>query len=162
MMHDKQAYYHDMVTLGLPQGNTGQAVPAELGAGGCFMAKGCKNEKGGKEFISTISQPKVTNHYLKNGLGRWLPCYPSLVKSDPFWLDAKDPHRPPYVHEALLGPSIPSYYVFNPGIAVANAQQVWGQAQADVIRNGVTPKDAAEKGFKQIETILENYRTVQS
>jgi hypothetical protein len=52
--------------------------------------------------------------------------------------------------------------VFNPGIAVANAQQVWGQAQADVIRNGVTPKDAAEKGFKQIETILENYRIVQS
>lgn len=162
MMHDKQAYYHDMVTLGLPLGNNGQAVPAELGAGGCFMAKGCKNETGGREFIKYISQPKVTNEYLKNGLGRWLPCYPSLVKSDPFWLDAKDPHRPPYTTEALLGPSIPYYYVFNPGIAVANAQQVWGQAQADVIRNGVTPKDAAEKGFKQIETILENYRIVQS
>ena len=162
MIHDKQAYYHDAVTLGLPLGNDGKPVPAELGAGGCFMAKGCKNEKGGKEFIKYLSQPKVTNEYLKNGLGRWLPCYPSLVKTDPFWLDPKDPHRPPYTRQALLGPSIPYFYVFNPGIAVANAQQVWGQMQADVIRNGAKPQDAADKGFKQIETILENYKIVQS
>ena len=161
MYHNKQNY-DAAVTLGLPLGNDGKQIPAMLGAGGCFMAKGCKNETVGKEFIKYISQPKVANAYLKQGLGRWLPCMPSIVKSDPFWLDPKDPHRVAYVTEGLLGPSTPFFYVYNPGIAVANAQQIWGQAQADVIRNGMTPKDAAEKGFKQIETILANYKIVQS
>jgi multiple sugar transport system substrate-binding protein len=162
MYHDKEAYYHDMVTVGLPIGNNGQPVPAQLGAGGCFIPKGAKNVTAGKEFIKYLSQPKVVNAYLKGGLGRWLPAMPSIVKNDPFWLDPTDPHRPPYVREGLMGPTIPYYFVFNPGIAVANAEQIWGQAQANVIRNGVTPQAAAEKGFKQIETILDSYKIMQS
>ena len=141
LFHNKKAYYDEMVTLGLPLGNDGQVVPAGIAALGCFMAKGAKNEAGGKQFISYICEPKVSNEYLKEGLGRWLPAMPSIVKSDPFWLDPKDPHRPPYVTEALLKPTIPGYYVFNPGIAVANAQQIWGQKQSNVIRNGLTPKE---------------------
>jgi multiple sugar transport system substrate-binding protein len=162
LFHDKQAYYHDMVTHGLPLGNDGHPVPAQLGAGGCFIAKGARNVTGAKEFIKYLIQPSVVNAYLKGGLGRWLPAIASIVKSDPFWMDPHDPHRPPYVTQGLLGPTIPYYFVFNPGIAVANAQQIWGQAQANVIRNGMTPKEAAEKGFNQIRTILENYRIVQS
>ena len=162
MYHNKKVYYDEMVTQGLPMGNDGKPVPAQLGAGGCFMAKGAKNVEGAKQFIAYICQPKISNAYLKNGLGRWLPAMPSIVKSDPFWLDPKDPHRAPYVREGLLGPSIPYYYVFNPGVAVANAQQIWGQAQADVIRNGMKPQDAAAKGFKKIETILDNYKIMQS
>jgi multiple sugar transport system substrate-binding protein len=162
LFHNKEEYYHQMVTRGLPLGNDGQTTPAQIGALGCFMPKGAKSEAAGKQFISYICQPKVSNDYLKEGLGRWLPAMPSIVKADAFWLDPKDPHRPPYVREGLLGPTIPGYQIFNPGIAVANAQQVWGQAQADVIRNGMTPKDAAAKGFRQIESILANYRIVQS
>ena len=162
MFHDKKRYYEELVTHGLPLGNDGQTVPAQLGAGGCFIAKGAKNVAAAKMFIKYLIQPKVVNDYLKGGLGRWLPAIPSIVKSDPFWLDPKDPHRPPYVTEGLLGPTIPYYFVFNPGISVANAQQVWGQAQANVIRNGMSPKDAADNGFKQIETILSNYKIVQS
>ncbi len=70
-------------------------------------------------------QPKVANAYLKAGLGRWLPPYPSVVKSDPFWLDPKDPHRP-LCREGLLKPTFPYYSAFNPGIAVFIAEQVWG------------------------------------
>jgi multiple sugar transport system substrate-binding protein len=162
MYHNKQAYYDEMVTLAPPLSNDGKPVPIGLAALGCMMAKGAKNVEGGKQFIAYICQPQVANIYLKNGLGRWLPAMPSLVKSDPFWLDPKDPHRPPYVREGLLGPSIPGYQVFNPGIAVANARQVWGEAEADVIRNGMSPKDAAAKGFKAIEDILSNYKIVQS
>jgi len=159
MYHNKENY-NAAVTLGLPLGNDGQPMPAQVGAGGCFMAKGCKNEAVGKEFIRYISQPKVAGPYLKNGLGRWLPCMPEMVKNDPWWF--ADPHRKPYVTEGLLSPSVPFYYVFNPGIAVANAQQVWGQMQANVIRNGVKPQDAAEQGFQQISKILDNYKIVQS
>jgi len=162
MYHDKQAYNHDMVTQALPLSNDGQPVPVQLGAGGCFIPKGAKNVTAAKEFIKYVIQPQVTNKYLREGLGRWLPAMPSLVKSDPFWLDPADPHRPPYVREGLLSPAIPYYFVFNPGLAIANAQQIWGLAEADVIRNGITPEAAADKAFKQIESILSNYHITQS
>jgi len=161
MIHDEKAY-NNMVTLGLPLGDDGKPTTPQVGAGGCFMAKGCKNEAVGKEFITYISQPKVAGSYLKAGLGRWLPCMPSIVKKDPWWLSDSDPHRKAYVTEGLLGPSVPFFYVYNPGIAVANAQQIWGQMQANVIRNGVKPTDAAAQGFQQITKILDNYKIVQS
>jgi len=130
--------------------------------GGAFIAKGAKNVAAGKEFLKYVIQPKVVNEYLKNGLGRYLPAMPELVKSDPFWLDPKDPHLAAYTREGVLDPTVPSYPVFNPGYAEANAQQIWGMGAADVIREGMTPQAAAEKALKRIENILTKYPIVQS
>jgi multiple sugar transport system substrate-binding protein len=157
MYHDKKAYYDEVATLGLPKTNDGKQNPAFVAALGGFIPKGAKNIAGAKEFMKYAIQPKVMNAYLKEGLGRWLPAFPSLVKSDPFWLDPKDPHRPVYVREGLLEPTIVNYYVFNPGIGVVNARQIWGAAEADVIRNGKTPQQATEDAFKKIEAILAQY-----
>jgi multiple sugar transport system substrate-binding protein len=102
------------------------------------------------------------NDYLKMGRGRWLPPMPDLVKSDPFWLDAKDPHRVAYTTEGLLGPTVPNYPAFNPGYAEANAQQIWGTAAADIIREGMTPQAAAEKALKRIGEVLAKYPIAES
>jgi len=104
----------------------------------------------------------VANEYLKSGLGRFLPAMPELVKNDPFWLDPADPHRVAYTREGLLEPTVPLYPVFNPGYAEANAQQIWGAAEADVIREGMTPEAAAEKALKRIGAILAKYPIAQS
>ncbi len=153
---DKDAY-DDMVTLGLPLDNAGKPIPALLNAGGGFIPKGAKNLAVAKDFLKYVIQPKVVNEYLKAGLGRWLPPMPDLVKNDPFWLDPKDPHREAYTRQGLLGPTLPNYPVFNPGYAEANAQQIWGTAAADVIREGMTPQAAAEKALKKIAQILAKY-----
>jgi multiple sugar transport system substrate-binding protein len=87
---------------------------------------------------------------------------PDLIKSDPFWLDPSDPHRAAYTREGLLEPTIPNYPVFNPGYAEANAQQIWGTAEADVIREGMTVEAAAEKALKRIGAILAKYPIVES
>ena len=87
---------------------------------------------------------------------------PDLVKNDPFWLDPADPHRPPYTGEGLLEPTVPTYPVFNPGYAEANAQQIWGTAVADVIREGMTPEAAAEKALRRMGTILAKYPIAES
>jgi multiple sugar transport system substrate-binding protein len=87
---------------------------------------------------------------------------PELAKSDPFWLDPKDPHVAAYARQGLLDPTLPTYPVFNPGYAEANAQQTWGTAEADVIREGMTPEAAAEKALKRIGQILAKYPIVQS
>jgi len=161
LYHDKEQY-DDIVTMGLPLDNAGKPIPAFLGVGGAFIPKGAKNVEVAKDFIRYVIQPKVANVYLKDGLGRWLPAIPELVKSDPFWLDPADPHRAAYTREGMLSPTVPNYPAFNPGYAEANAQQIWGTAVADVTRDGMTPPAAAEKALKSIGEILAKYPIVQS
>jgi multiple sugar transport system substrate-binding protein len=161
LYHNKEEY-DDIVTMGLPLDNAGKPIPAQIGVGGAFIPKGAKNIEVAKDFIRYVIQPKVVNEYLKQGLGRWLPPMPDLVKNDPFWLDPKDPHRPAYTREGLLSPTVPNYPAFNPGYAEANAQQIWGTAAAEVIRDGVTPQAAAETALKRIGDVLAKYPIVQS
>ena len=161
-LYHKKEEYDDIVTLGLPHDNAGKPIPAQIGVGGAFIPKGAKNVEVAKDFIKYVMQPKVVNEYLKTGLGRWLPPMPSLAKNDPFWLDPKDPHRVAYTTEGLLSPTVPIYPAFNPGYAEANAQQVWGSASADVIRNGKSPEAAAEHALAQIGSILAKYPIAQS
>ena len=153
----KKEQYDDIVTMGLPLDNAGKPFPSVLGVGAVFMPKGAKNVEVAKEFLKYTIQPKVQNEYLKVGLGRWLPTMPDLVKSDPFWLDPADPHRSTYARQGMLEPTVAQYPCFNPGYAEANAQQIWGSAEADVIREGMTPQAAAEKALARITTILAKY-----
>jgi multiple sugar transport system substrate-binding protein len=125
-----------------------------------FVPKGAKNVEVVKDFLKHMIQPKVQNEYLKVGLGRWLPTMPDLVKNDPFWLDPADPHRSTYARQGMLEPTVANYPIFNPGYAEANAQQIWGSAEADVIREGMTPQAAAEKALNRIGAILTKYPIV--
>jgi ABC-type glycerol-3-phosphate transport system substrate-binding protein len=61
------------------------------------------------------------------------------------------------VHEAVLGPTFPSYNGFNPAWGQVNAEQLWGVAHVDVIKNGMTPADAVDKAFKRVETIFARF-----
>jgi multiple sugar transport system substrate-binding protein len=161
LFHKKEEY-NDIVTMGLPLDNVGKPIPAQLAVIGAFVPKGAKNVEVGKDFLKHLIQPKVVNEYLKAGLGRFLPAMPDLVKNDPFWLDPKDPHRSPYAREGVLEPTVPGYPAFNPGYAECNAQQIWGAAEADVIREGMTPQAAAEKALKRMDQILAKYPIVES
>src|SRR5580658_8462213 len=155
-----QAERDQVTTMGLPLGNDGKPIPAQLGVAAAVIPKGATNIDVAKDFMKYMIQPQVTNNYLKEGLGRFLPAVPSLVKSDPFWLG--DPQRKAYTTEALVTDTVPNYAVFNPGWAEVNAQQVWGSAEADVIRNGIDPKVATEAAFMKIEAIVAKYPIVQS
>jgi multiple sugar transport system substrate-binding protein len=161
-LYHKKELYNDIVTLGLPLNNAGKQMPAHLGVTGAFIPKGAKNVEVGKDFLKYLIQPKVVNEYLKSGLGRFLPPMPDLINSDPFWLDPSDPHRAAYTREGLLEPTVPNYPVFNPGYAEANAQQIWGMAEADVIREGMTVEAAAEKALKRMGAILAKYPIAES
>jgi multiple sugar transport system substrate-binding protein len=156
MIKDKTAF-EASVTLGLPNTNDGKPMPAVQAAGGGFIPRGAKNVAVAKDFMKFFIQPQVMNENLKQGLGRWVPAIPSLVKSDPFWLDTKDPHLAPYVREAVLGPTIPSYNGYNPAWGQVNAEQLWGVAHADVIKNGMTPADAVDKASRRAEAIFAKY-----
>lgn len=158
MIKNKKAYYEEMVVLGLPNGNDGKPMPAQIGAGGGFIPKGARNVAVAKEFMTFFMQPEVMNENLKGGLGRWVPVIPSIVKEDPWWLDTKrDPHRAAYVQEAVLGPTIPAFNGFNPAWGQVNAEQLWGQAHAGVIKEGMTPSAAVDRAFRRAEAIFTKF-----
>jgi multiple sugar transport system substrate-binding protein len=152
--------YNDIVVMGLPLGNDGERVPAQVTNAGGMIPKGAKNIEVAKDFLKYLIQPKVTGEYLKVGLGRNIPAMPSIVKADPWW--TADPHRKAYVELGLLGPTVPDFFVYNPAYAEVRNQHVWGAAWADVIANGMTPEAAADKAFKWTEAIFAKYPIVQS
>jgi multiple sugar transport system substrate-binding protein len=161
LFHKKEEY-NDIITMGLPLDNAGKPMTAQLGVTGAFIPKGAKNVEVAKDFIKYVIQPKIANEYLKNGLGRWLPAHPEMVKSDPFWLNGGDPHVTAYAKEGAIDPTVTNYPAFNPGYAEANAQQIWGTAAAEVIREGATPQAAAEKALARIGAILAKYPIAQT
>jgi hypothetical protein len=75
---------------------------------------------------------------MKAGLGRNIPCMPSIAKNDPWWL--ADPHRATYTKQGLLGPTPPNFWVYNPAYASVENTHVWPTAWADVINGGMTPE----------------------
>jgi multiple sugar transport system substrate-binding protein len=156
MFKDKQAFLHDMKTIAPKLKNDGTQMKTQVNAGGGFIPKGAKGIEVAKDFMKYFMQPNVMNDNLKAGLGRWLPANPSLVKSDPFWLqsDAEEPCLKPYVEEGSINPTLPVFEGYTPAWGQANAEQLWGQAHADVIKNGMKVADAVDKAFKRCEQIF--------
>jgi len=134
-----------------------------MAANACgLLPKGAKNIEVAKEFLSYLIQPAVSNEYLKTGLGRNIPAMPSIVKNDPWWLDTTDQHRVAYVQQGLLGPTMPSFWVYNPAYAQVQNEHVWSVAWTDVMTGGMTPQAAAEKAFKRVEDIFARYPVAES
>jgi multiple sugar transport system substrate-binding protein len=157
---DEEAYYHDIVTMGLALDNDGKPVPSGAANACALIPNGAKNVAVAKDFLKFLIQPQVCNEYLKVGLGRNVPCMPSVVKNDPWWFD--DPHRAPYTKQALLDPTVPQFWCFNPAYAEVQAQHVWSAGWADVTSGGMTPQAAAEKAFKRVEAIFARYPIEES
>ena len=157
----KKEDYNDIVTMGLPLGNDGEPLPAQIITNGAVIPKGAKNVAPAKEFLKYLAQPKLLNEWLKGGLGRFMLPVPELVQSDPFWLK-EDPHRKSYAELTLLGPSMPIYEVYNPATAELNGEHAFSVAMFDVMNNGMTPEQAIDKAFKRAEAIFAKYPIQQA
>ena len=153
-----EAYKNEMRVVSLALKNDGTPMPAQVGAGGGFVPKGAKNVAGAKDFMKFFIRPAVMGANLKAGLGRWCPAIPQVVKDDPWWTDTSlDPHRAQYVTQTVLRPTVPNYIGYNPAVGQVNAEQLWGQCHADVIKNGMTPAAAVDKAFKRAEAIFTKF-----
>ncbi len=157
LIGNKTAYDRDIVTMGLPLDNAGKPVPAQVEVTCALIPQGAKNVAVARELAKYMIEPRVNDTWLKTGLGRFLPVMPAIARNDPFWLDPNDPHRPPYVREGVLGPTLPSFWAYNPAYAEVRTMEVWGRAMADIVRRGTMPQAAADKAFQQIEAIFAKY-----
>jgi multiple sugar transport system substrate-binding protein len=152
---NKKADYEDIVTMGLPLSNAGNPVPSQARTTCGLIPKGAKNVAVAKEFLKYLIQPNVVNEYLKTGLGRNVPCMPSVVKDDPWWF--ADPHRKPYTTQAVLAPTIADFWAFNPAYAQVQNEHVFPTGWAEIVTDGVAPGKAAEKALKRVGEIFAKY-----
>jgi multiple sugar transport system substrate-binding protein len=158
----KQQDYDDIVTMGLALSNDGKPVPSQQGSLCAMIPKGAKNVDVAKDFLKYLIEPQVLNEYLKTGLGRNVPAMPAIVKTDPWWLDPKDQHREAYTRQALLGPTVPTFWSLNPAYAQVQNEHVWQTAWAEIMKDGAAPQAAAEKAFRRVEEIFSKYPIAQS
>ena len=154
MVNDKEAFYHNMKTLAPMNKNDGTPMKAQVNAGGGYIPRGAKNIEVAKDFMKYFMQPKVMNDNLKAGLGRWFPAIPQLVKDDPFWLKSDMPCLLPYITEGVLNPTLPLYNGYSPAWGQFEAEQTWGQAHADVIKNGMKVSEAVDQAFKRCNAVF--------
>lgn len=154
MIKDKQAFYHDMKTLAPKLKNDGTPMKTQINAGGGYIPKGAKNIEVAKDFMKYFMQPKVMDENLKGGLGRWFPTIHKIVKDDPWWLNSGEPCLKPYLEEGVFNPTLPVFEGYSPAWGQANAEQLWGQCHADVIKNGMKASDAVDKAFKRCAAIF--------
>jgi multiple sugar transport system substrate-binding protein len=159
---DKKELYEDQFTRGLPLGNDGKPLPAQMVEFGLVIPKGAKNIDVAKEFLKYAIEPKVLNEYLKGGLGRWAIPYPELIKSDPFWLNSGDQHRTAYITQTMVGPTFPLYEAYNPAAAQLDSEHVFQLAWNDIVTNGMAPEAAADKALKRTQEIFAKYPIPQS
>jgi multiple sugar transport system substrate-binding protein len=157
----KEQEYNDIVTMGLPLSNDGKPVPSQANNPGHVIPKGAKNVTVAKEFLKYLIQPKVSDEYLKTGLARNIPAMPSIVKTDPWWLDPVDPHRVAYVQQGILGPTAAQFWAFNPAHAQVQNEHVWSTGWTDIIQGGMTAESALEKAFKRVEGMFSKYPIAQ-
>src|SRR5437762_1868050 len=127
---NKKEDYNDIVTMGLPLSNDGKPVPSG-GITGCgLIPKGAKNIEAAKDFLKYFIQPEVNNEWHKTGLGRNTPCFAATVKNDPWWF--ADPHRKAYAEQAILGPTLPQFWAYNPAYSQLQNEHVFPNAWADI------------------------------
>jgi multiple sugar transport system substrate-binding protein len=151
----KKEDYDSIVTMGLALSNDGKPVPSQAANANILIPKGAKNVDVAKDFLKYFIQPKVNNEWLKTGLGRNIPCMPSVVKDDPWWF--ADPHRKAYVQQGLLGPTLPQMWVSNPAYAQVQNEHAFMTGWMDIIQGGMTPQAAAEKALKRVAEIFAKY-----
>jgi multiple sugar transport system substrate-binding protein len=161
MYSDKQAYYHDMITRGMPLSNDGKQLPSFLGIPMAVIPKGAKNVAVAKDFAKYFTQPEINNKWMKGGLARLLPVFPEIAKTDPWWTDPKDPHRAPYVAQAF-GPTLPYWTSYTPAWAEVESQHVFNNVMADIWNGALSAKQATDKAFTWCEAIFAKYPIQQA
>jgi multiple sugar transport system substrate-binding protein len=159
-MEKQDQYLKEIITSGIPLGNDGKKVPGLLGVSPCIIPQGAKNVDGAKDLLRSLIQPATMNTYLKETRGRYLPVMPSLLKTDPYWLDPADPHRPVAARNGLIDPTIPWWQTYNPAYAVVLSEQIWTQAEANITQRGMTVEQATEDAVKRIKTIFQKFEIV--
>src|SRR5499433_114503 len=160
-IYDKKEDYNDIVTKGLPLGNDGKELTAQIIAFGPVIPKGAKNIALAKEFLKYAVQPKGSER-VSERRARPLDAADPRTRQERPVLDEGGP-APRGVRQADAARSDDAdLRGLQPGIAQVNAEHLFSVAMFDVMNNGMTPEQAIDKAFKRAEAIFAKYPIEQA
>ena len=159
MLRKQKDEYDDVVTMPPQLDNDGKQMITQLGTAGTMIPKGAKNVAVAKELQKYLITPEVNSTWLKGAIGRFLPIYPEIAKSDPWFTDPKrDSHVPPYIEQGVFSPTKPDYFAYNPAWAQVRSEHTFHIAFHEIVADGKPVKEAVDKAMKRVGEIFTKYQ----
>ena len=62
-----------------------------------------------------------------------------------------------YTQQAVLGPTLPQFWVYNPAYAQVQNEHTFMTGWMDIILKGMNPEAAAEKALKRVTEIFDKF-----
>ena len=134
--------------MGLALSNDGKPVPSKADNGCCLIPKGAKNVEVAKDFLKYFIQPQGQQRVSEDGAGPEHSGDAVGRQKRPVVARPQDPHGVAYVRQAVLGPTVPNFWVFNPAYAQVQNEHVWS---IGLDRHHAGWHDAAGGGGKGVQ-----------
>lgn len=154
---DTDLYYNKIGTMEFPNQPDGKPTRYMASVKQVVIFASSQHQKVAKEFLSFLIQPENLGAYIKNSAGRWFPVMPKLIK-DPFWNDPKDPHLSVAVKQFTERQIRPFYPALNPAYVKAQQENVWGQTLNRILKDGLSPEQAADEAIAKIKQIFSEWK----
>ena len=153
----RDLYFTKIVTADFPNKLDGTNLKSILGIKQVVVFEKSKHKEEAKSFVKYLLRPEVLGKFIKEGSkGRMIPVMPQLLE-DPFWKEV-DPHFLAAIDQLLKQPTRPSYEAINPAYSIVLEQNIWAKAILSIIKDKVTPEQAADKAIGQIVDIFTNWK----
>ncbi|OLP17974.1 ABC transporter substrate-binding protein [Leptolyngbya sp. 'hensonii'] len=151
---DQQTYQTDMATIEWPNKPNDKPMTYLAGIKQIVIFENSVHKKEAKDLLAYLVQPENLAAFLKDSQGRFFPIMPKLLE-DPFWANAKDPHISSAVRQYRFWR--PYQQALNPAYTEVQAQNIWGSAILDVVKNGLSVEQATDKAIAKIKTIFSEW-----
>lgn len=153
----RDLYFNKIVTTDLPNRPDGSDLKSILGIKQVVIFEKSRNKEAAKSFLKYLLKPEVLGKFIREGSkGRMIPVMPQLLE-DAFWKEP-DPHFAAAINQLLKTPTRPSYEAINPAYSVVLERNIWAKAILSIVKDQVSPEQAANKAIAQIVEIFANWK----
>ncbi|HEY3908507.1 MAG TPA: ABC transporter substrate-binding protein [Stellaceae bacterium] len=151
----------NVITHALPLDDEGKVIPGFFAPATAAIPKGAKNVAVAKDFAKYFMQPAVNNEWMKGGMGRYVPVYPHVALTDPWWTRTGPPQVMPHlaaiIEQGFKRPTLASWYSYTPAWADVENEHVFQLALVDVAMGKATLRQAVDQAFARSEQIFAKY-----
>jgi multiple sugar transport system substrate-binding protein len=148
-------YHKNVATIAWPLGPDGEPFPIFGDVFVAIVPKGAANIEVAEEFVRFLMGEGWLMHYLNFSAERLLPPIAKLL-DQPFWLDARDPHRMAAVMQVASRPLAYDYAAASGNWRhdLVEQEHLWAKAIQRVVAEDVTPEQAVDEAIARIKEIL--------
>lgn len=152
LRQDTNAYRNQLGIVELPNKPNGEPMNHIFLVEQAVIFRDSQHPDLAKDFLAYLIQPEVINTYLKES-GRHSPAHLTAYQ-DPYWTNPDDPHTSAVTKTLTQEKIRPIYPGNSPAYSIVLQENIWGTSLENIVLQGLTPEQAADKAISQIEEIF--------